>query len=249
MPKKRESDTLAQRRKAQADIIELKRMKEQAEQGTAATAEKKEKPKRKFSDFWYYNKFKLLAIVLATALISFAVADCIGRTNPDVQIVVYDNNLIPVNYIDEMTNYFESICPDLNGDGKVSVTLIDCTYQTGVSAAEYQQTKMQKLQSVIAADRKATLFITGEESYGFINGLVEEGFLEGRYSLPDEMYERLAALGVDIPPPSNLYISKRIINGTLFEGDKEAEIYSYYAEEFLKVLEEQKVNSYNEVGN
>ena len=233
----KENDTLRQRRKARESFLELKRMQNSNE------IEKEHKPYEneikpqgffgKLANFWEYYKAAVIGVLICAVVITVCCVQCASREEDDLRIVLFSNNMITDNQTLMLEDYFEAICEDYSGDGKVNVTIINCTFQTGSSTADYQNVKMQRLQSLIAVDTKATLFITTSETYAFVDGLTEDGFLSEYTALKEDVYDYVKE-DMGVPPPSDLVISLRKIEGTLFESKEEAILYNRRAVEFIE---------------
>lgn len=225
--KGRKSDTLRQRDKARRDFLELKKMQqENSEKNEERVAYSGEiKPitfAQKLSHFWYYYKVPVIAVALVIILVVFTCVQCAGREKSDVKIAIYDNNIVPNMYIQAIEEYFENYCEDYNGDGKVVVTVINCTFQTGGSTAQYQVTMQQKLQSIIVGDKETMMFITSDTGYDYLNSLTDVNLLEpDGIALSEEFYEKVT-LQQDIKMPQGLSLYCRNIKGTLIEKDETA---------------------------
>lgn len=241
MDKKKENDTLKQRRKAQESLLELKRMQASGEIEKEHKAYENEiKPKgffAKLTNFWDYYKAPVLISLFCLAIIIVCCVQCASRQEDDLRIVLFSNHIITDNQTAQLEQYFESICEDYSGDNKTNVTVVNCTFETGSSTADYQNVKMQRLQSLIAVDQKATLFITTAETYKYVDGLIEGGFLTDYTVLKDELYD-VVTVDMGVEPPKDLVISIRKIDGTLFDGKKEAEEYNNRAQRFLEAYKE-----------
>ncbi len=225
--KKKQSDTLAQRDKARKDFLELKKMQqensEKKENRVAYSGEIKPKTLgEKLSHFWYYHKIPVIAAVLVAALIAFVCVQCAGKVKSDAKIVIYDNKIVPDMYLGEIEEYFEQYCEDYNGDGEVTVTVMNCSFETGGSTAQYQVTMQQKLQSIIVGDKETMLFITSDTGYDYLNSLTDINLLEPEgIPLSDEFYEKVT-LHEEIKMPQGLSLYCRNIEGTLIEKDETA---------------------------
>ena len=233
----KENDTLRQRRKAQESLLELKRMQASNE------IEKEHKPYEneikpegffaKLANFWEYYKAVVIGVVICAVIITVCCVQCASREEDDLRIVLFNNNIVTDSQTLMLEDYFEAICEDYNGDGKVNVTVVNCTFQTGSSTADYQNLKMQRMQSLIAVDTKATLFITSSETYNFVDGLTEDGFLSDYTPLKEEIYDYVKD-DMGVPPPEDLVISIRKIEGTRFENKQEAIEYNRRSLDFIE---------------
>ncbi len=221
----RKSETLRQRDKARKDFLELKEMqKKAAEEGaTEHVAYSGEiKPKtftEKIRHFFYYYWPGIVGAIIVIAIVAVATVSCMNRRNPDIKIVVYDNRILADMYVSDIEDYFAKYCPDYNGDGEVVVSVINCTYETGKSTAQYQQTMMQRLQGIIVTDNECMLIITSEMGYDYFDEYLEMSLGEG-VPLPQSYYEE-CTLDSSLPIPDGMTLYCRDIKGTLIEN-KEA---------------------------
>lgn len=237
MDRKNENDTLKQRRKAQESLLELKRMQASGEiEKERKPYENEIKPQgffKKVANFWEYYKAAVIAVLFCVVVIAVCCVQCASRVEDDLRIVLFSNHIITDNQTAQLEEYFEALCEDYNGDNKTNVTVVNCTFETGSSTADYQNVKMQRLQSLIAVDKKAMLFITTTETYKYVDGLIESGFLSEYTVLKDDIYD-FVTVDMGVEPPKDLVISLRKIEGTLFDGKKEAAEYNRRSELFIE---------------
>lgn len=241
----KKSDTLSQRDKARRDFLELKEMQRKAaeEGATEHVAYSDEiKPKtfwEKVKHFWYYYKKAVVAIALAVAVLTWMTVSCINKKDPDLKIVIYDNRIVADMYIPYIEEYFEKHCPDYNGDGEVKVSVINCTFETGKSTAQYQNTMMQRLQSLIVTDEECMLIITGEAGYDYFTDYINGLTFCVETSLPASYYSE-CAVDKDLPLPSEVKMYCRDIKGTLIEGKEKSQKAVENGKDFIKIISEIK---------
>ncbi|MEE0945853.1 MAG: hypothetical protein U0M42_03355 [Acutalibacteraceae bacterium] len=243
--KKRQSDTLAQRDKARKDFLELKRMQlensEIKEEKVAYSGEIKPITfMEKLSHFWYYYKIPVIAVAVAVVFVVFMCAQCMNREKSDVKIAIYDSNIVPDMYMGAIEDYFEQFCQDYNGDGKVVVTVMNCSYQAGGSSAQYQLTMQQKLQSIIVGDKETMLFITSQSGYDYLNSLTDINLLSQENIPLDEDFYKAVTLQEDIKMPQGLSLYYRNIEGTLIENDETAVESSENCKSFFMAMSGEK---------
>ena len=220
----KKSETLSQRDKARKDFLELKEMQRKAAQEGASehiaySGEIKPKTfKEKVSHFFYYYWQAVVGVIVAVAVISVATVSCMNKRNPDIKIVVYDNRILADMYISAIEDYFAKYCPDYNNDGKVVVSVINCTYETGKSAAQYQQTMMQRLQGIIVTDKECMLIVTGKAGYDYFDEYLDMPLGDG-VALPQSFYDE-CTLDSNLPIPSGMSLYCRDIKGTLIEDNE-----------------------------
>lgn len=80
--------------------------------------------KKRWNNWWYYNKWYVVAAVVALALlIDFGHSVWVNRMNePDFQIA-YMGSMLPQDTVERLEQAFTELAPDANGDGQVIVTL------------------------------------------------------------------------------------------------------------------------------
>ncbi len=241
-PNNQKSETLRQRDKARKDFLELKKMQQQSEdekQAEHVPYSGEIKPdnfyKKVEHSFYYYGKITI-ACVLGLVVACIAVVSCFNRDNPDLRIVLYDAQIVPDIYLENIEEYFEKICPDYNNDGEVIVSVINCTYGAGKSTAQYQLNQQQKLQTLIAADDECMLFVAGQMGYDYImssSGVLEqEGIL-----LPESYYAQCQDYdNVILPGGVSIYLKK--IEGTNMANDSDSKANHKNAKDFMNRLKE-----------
>ena len=222
--KNHESETIRQQRKAREDFLELKRMQSgdstppplpSAETQTPKTA------KEKINNFWFYNRWIVLGVVFACLVLAVLLKQCLSKISYDICITVYTSSQLGTKDQNKIGEYFEKIADDTNGDGEVNVQIIDCSY-TGGGDWQYVYTVNTKLQALIAAEHKAMLFITDDNTYEYLqslggdNGLLDDTVMLGNdfYSFCEE--DDLLAL------PDDLKLSRRRIDKTVIGENKTA---------------------------
>lgn len=221
---KKVSDTLAQRKKAQESFLELKKAEQNAAASGGQTPPPPEKKpmtrKEKLANFWFYHKWALIAGVAFALVLAVTVRQCATRPKADLTVVLYSNEIVADQNADLLQEYFETLCPDFNGDGQVRVTIINCTYETGVSTGEYQLAKMQKLQSEIGFDSEAMLYLTNQEGYDYVDSISDADVLGDPRPFPTQITQEYV-LKTAVPCP-DLWVSVRNLAGTKWESDAAA---------------------------
>lgn len=204
-------------------------------------------------NFWYYYKYHTLITLFALVAVSVMVAQCATKTDYDYKIILAASTaeLAPAQITalcDELAAYGE----DLNGDGEVNVTLIDCSFSDEKSTYQTVMAKRQKLQSVLMNEEEALLIISDRACFEWIDEISENGFMEdlglsesdGRcFALDDTAFvaRAKAACYDGLAWPKELLISRRKVAGTLFEKRKNIEQSVANADAFLnKLMEENR---------
>lgn len=196
-----------------------------------------------FANFWYHNKIKFLAAVFALVLFTVAISQCVMVNNFDYKIVVYFNNTaLNDRQLEVVRNYFAKYGEDLNGDGRVNVGTINCTYYKDGDPNMAIAVK-QKLMITAMGDPMGILYLTDKDSFSDVDKVKEDvgGFFlnknlgeqEGKaYSLENsEVY----AYFYDNPEIqiNGLYLSERMVEDTVIEKDKKIDTYVSSSQKML----------------
>ena len=237
----KKSETLRQRDKAQRDFLELKEMQRRAaEEGQAEHIPYSGEIKpvtftEKVKHFFYYYWKSVVGIIAAIAVVSVATVSCLNKKEADLKIVIYDNRIVADMYVPYIEDYFEKYCPDYNGDGEVTVSVINCTYETGKSTAQYQQTIMQRLQGVIVTDRECMLVITSDAGYSYFTQYLADTMLSDGVDLPLSYYGE-CAVDENLPIPDGMKLYCRNIEGSLIADDETAKQAVKNGKDFIDII-------------
>ena len=101
-------------------------------------------------NFWWHNKIIIILVVFAIAVVSYITYDSLSRVKPDIKVMMTVNNGL-VNRTEEVADYFERFCPDINGDGEVNVQILSAplTEDTDdyVQIQKYQEVYLANMQT------------------------------------------------------------------------------------------------------
>lgn len=235
MAKKKVSDTLSQQRKARQDFLELKKM--QSEEAAVDDAPKIKTPltfKEKLQNFWFYYKIHTISIICAVLILIVGVSQCSAKTNWDMRVVYFSYSPILDEQIKPIGTYLEKISKDLNGDGEVNIQMINCSMIPGDNNTKYNQAVLTKVQSIIASEEKAMLFIFDSDSSDYFEAEALGDFFQTTLTLGDGFYRKTKNVGYD-PLPENLQIAVRRVEDTTLEKIKDS---GKIHKEALRILEE-----------
>ncbi len=203
--------------------------------------------KAKLENFWYHYKYFFLSgVFLFTALV-IVLFQCVSRPNYDYYfVIVTDSVELAPSQIQSLSDQLSSYGEDLDGDGEVAISLIDCSFNKDVSSYQMILAKKQKLQSVIMNEGDALIYITEKSCLEWINTEIGEDFFvdlnlseeDGRYfSLEDtELIKTAKELSNTSLWPENLLISRRKIKDTLIENTNGVEKARVAAEKYINKL-------------
>ena len=229
--RKNYNETLAQQRKARAELIKLK----QAQAGqiemknqTPLSAAMPKTASEKIKNVWYHDKWVIMGIIAVLALITFMCVECAKKEKYDLEAVTYAYSYIMDDQLKVIVEELEKYCEDIDGNGEVNIMSVNCSYaKNTASGASMQYTSSTKVQALLAADEQALLFITDSGAYEFLNGIDnEKALFEGEaVPIPESIYKKVKEkTGMDLP--EGLMLSYRRVSDTTLE--KEKDIKKYY---------------------
>lgn len=225
MADKKVSETIRQQRFAQKEFLELKKMESGEIKPEPKPSEIDSEPKTfkgKLSNIWYHFKWAIISVALAAVVISVCIAQCASRTDYDMKIVVYSESAyIPDELNNLMAEYIEKICPDINGNGKTDIQVINCSYSDKSTDAQNQILAKTKLQTSLAAEDSAFIYITDEKGLDYLNQIAEGVFHGESVKLDGDFYDYCNKNDL-MKLPDGLYISCREIEGAAIGKSKNA---------------------------
>lgn len=183
-------------------------------------------------NFWYHYKFYTIVVLVVVVTLAVSIAQCSTKTQYDYEIVLATNKVqMTTSQIDAIKNELLAYGEDQNGDGEVNILLIDCTIDENQSTHDVFTAKRQKLQAVLMNNTNVMMIISDADCFEWINELSDKGFIadtglpdgDGKCYLLDETSIMENAKKACDPNgkyewPKGTNISRRIIDGTLFEG-------------------------------
>ncbi len=236
----KKSDTLEQRKKAQKEFLELKKMQSGETAPPPKPSEEAIKPvtlRDKLSNFWFHYKVHTVLVLFLAVVIAICVSQCATRTEYDGKIILHTNKYYTSEQIGVLEEYFKPYFTDITGNGVVEIAVIDCSFNTeGTFDSSYVAGLSTRLQSSIAQDETAQLFIVDDVCHERLNSLSEnfsEFFIE-YIPLPEGAYA--AAEADEFTLPEGCVIGRRIIKDTTIERKKDIEKYERQAIEILEKL-------------
>lgn len=151
------------------------------------------------------------------------ITQCAAREKFDFIAVIYTHSAIESGRIEKIEEYIEQFAEDIDGDGKVSVQVVDCSIIEDGANSAMNQTAMSKLQAMIAAEPKAMLYIFDDKGYETLNSIVSDGlFGDEPLVLDEDFYKFCEGENEYQKLPDELKISYRRISDTLMAKDKTA---------------------------
>lgn len=235
----RKNDILEEQRRARQQFLELKKMQKGEMAPEPKPSEVALEPKtlgEKAKNYWYHFKWHTIAAIFMAVVISVLTVQCVNREKYDFKIVYFGYNSVLDTQLEKAEEYFEGYASDIDGDGKVNIMIVNCSF-TENSNASYANTMLTKLQSMIAAGDDTIMYIVDEKAEKYLSDIATEGFFEQEpIPLSKKFYQdtkdsRFGTL------PEGLKIGNRRVSGTMLEKNKKAKA---IFEECQKVLQKLK---------
>lgn len=244
MAERKTNEILEQQRKARREFIELKKM----QRGEMDTGPKPSEvaivpktPMEKLKNIWFHDKWYIIGITALIVVITVMVAQCVMREKYDLKAVAYSYYPITDDNIELISEYLEKYCDDTDGNGEVNIQVVNCTFSKESGDKQYQNTIATKLQAILAYDADTLLYITDDQSYDYLNSIVENGkIFEGEpVVLGDKFYEECNSKESLLPLPEGLQISCRVVEGTTIAENDNIKKYYEQSKNVLKGIEEE----------
>lgn len=101
----------------------------------------------KLGNFFYHNKYIVLAVAAIVLLFTFLIADIVNNTSPDVSIMIMANDSEFQFRTEDIEKLLEPYCEDFNGDGEVYVraSYLPAIYDENDPDSYYNQSYQTKL--------------------------------------------------------------------------------------------------------
>lgn len=238
------NEILEEQRRAREEFLKLKKMQHgemDAGPKPSEVAIVPKTPKEKAANFWFQYKWHTIGILLSLVILTVLVAQCATRPKYDLEVVYFTYTPVLDNQTEKIGEYIENFAEDINGDGEINVQVVNCSVSDTSTDIQYRNTMLTKVQSLIAADEKALLYITDEKSIEYFNNIASDsgGLFEGEpYAFGEEFYEATATEELG-SLPEGLQISCRRVADTVLEAKNDTVKYYDEANRILKALKEE----------
>ena len=237
--KKYDSGTLSQQKKAREEFLKLKKSNTENNNLQKISDSDVLLPKtfgEKFKNFWFYYRWAVLGTILTIVAISLFIAQCVSKTDYDLEVTLYTADFISDSDADIIQQYMEKYCEDINDDGEINVLINNCSYSTGGNT-QAELIANTKIHTIIAAEYKAVLFITDDTTRNYLNTVAgNNGFFENESFLLNDKFYEFCKNKDSSPLPNGLTISCRIINNTVMQKNKTAITCHESAQRLIKKL-------------
>lgn len=242
--KNKVSDTLRQRKFAQQEFLRLKKMQSGELDAGPKPSEVYSKPltfTEKIKNIWYHDKFAIAIISIIIAMITFLFVQCATKTEYDVKVVVFTHRITGDVNCERMGEYLKPFCKDINNDGEINISVINCTIEKSQGNTEHSFTTQHNLNTIIMKDANALLYITDDSSYNqMLDRTDDYAFLEGEpIEFQDDFYDFCKEADNLYTTPSGLQISCRTIDeSAIIADDENIDVYYDQAQTILNGLKE-----------
>lgn len=129
-----------------------------------------ETPKSKWENFWYHHKWTFWGVLFLVVALGIATVQVFTRDTPDYQVLLMSKS----GYVSQQTEALEALLApygeDLDGDGKVEVSVQSCLYSSDVSL-EYNSGPQMVTAHLAAGD--VVFFVWDESAYKMFTGSVQ----------------------------------------------------------------------------
>ena len=175
---------------------------------------------------WYHNKPGILCTAFFGFVIIFGLAQCVSKVEPDYKILLCANKYLTSDVRAAVEIYFEQFAEDINGDGEITVHVMDCT--KGSDNDQYNA-NMTTLMSELQMG-ESILIIADEYYYNYLtqNGNIfdtDENFDE-KDSMALKLYgtefDKFTDLTLDGFVTEDMMLYKRLTDGTDSGSGKKA---------------------------
>lgn len=240
MADKKTNEILEEQRRAREEFLKLKMMQKGELDAGPKPSELTVAPKtakEKAQNFWFHNKWQTIGVIFLVITLTVLIAQCATKPKYDLEIVYFTYSPVLDIQLDKVAEYFEDISPDINGDGEVNISVINCSMPKNSANTQYNNTIYTKLQAMLVADEKAMLFITDDDSEKYFDNISEDAeIFEKTVALGEEFYKATASDEYG-DFPKDLKISCRYLSETMMSDKKEAQNVHKSAMEILEKID------------
>ncbi len=147
-----------------------------------------------FENLWYHYKWLILIVLALVTLIIISVWQIWEKGDPDIHVLFIGQNYITAEGRKEAEATLDKISDDYNGDGKLSMDLVELTVTTIPGQSYdyvYQQDALTRFETEIRAGM-STIFIVEESFYEKIkdNGLAAPlSVVFGEENVPENAFD------------------------------------------------------------
>ena len=201
-------------------------------------------------NYWYHYKWPTIIVCVLALSLTVSIAQCTARPSYDYNVVIaFQSVELAPAQITAFETELSKYGTDQNGDGQVLVRVIDCSFNKDATYYGMALSKRQKLQTVLTSEQNMLIILSDKEAYEWLSGIRDEGFMAnmglpedgGKYfSLTEtEFYKNVKGAVSSVATwPKELRLSRRIVEGTLIENDKDVDKSMKTADDFIAAIVE-----------
>ena len=234
-----DNEILEEQRKARENFLQLKKMQQGEMKPDPKPSEVAVAPKtfkEKMQNYWFHFKWHTIGVVFLVVVISILTVQCATKEKYDYTAVLFAHEGCIDIQTEKLAEYLEKYTTDINGDGKVNVNIINCSFTEG-GDRQYKSNMLTKVQTQIIGNKDSVIYVVDKRAYDYLQKTIEGGIFEGEPLVLDEEFYKFTENKDFGKLPDGLMLTLRRIKGTTFEKDEKAvKIYS----ECEKVLEKIK---------
>lgn len=152
-------------------IEESEEIKEEHEQKRELTG------LEKIANIWYHDKVWICFGAFIVLVLIFMIYDAASKVDPDITIImICDNGLQNGTQTEKLEQMIAAYTPDLNGDGEVKVTIMNCPLNSGVYNTTYSTNSDKVVANLMSGE--IIMFITDSSADDMYVNIMDSGLSE-----------------------------------------------------------------------
>lgn len=236
-----DNEILEEQRRAREEFLQLKKMQNgeiKPEPKPSEIAIKPKTFKEKLQNYWFHYKWHTISAFFSVVIIAFLVAQCANREKYDYTVVLFSYKSCFDVQTEKIEEYLENYSTDLDGDGKVNVSVINCSFNND-GDLQYKNSMFTKVQAQIFGNKEAVMFMVDKDAYDYMQNVVDGGIFQNEpIVLGEDFYNKTETEGLG-KLPEGLMLALRRVNGTMLENEERTKaVYN----ECKNVIEKIKAN-------
>ncbi len=235
------SDFLKEKEEQQRRVVELNKMRQglvDVPERVVVDATPKTK-KEKWEHFWYYNKWYVIVAAILALFTALCISQCSNRTKYDYTAMLFCDYELSDIQTEDIADSLARFGEDVNGDGKVLVDVINCSYDKNTDYSA-RTSKTSKIQANLT-NQEVLLYITDDHAFDYYTGTLFEDFFvnlnlpakDGTAIILNDKFYQWGADDIGLPDSLTLQISRRAVANTTIENHKGVEQNAKNADKLL----------------
>lgn len=140
------------------------------------------KDKEYWQNFWFFNKYSILAIFIALIMLISGITRCNNLKRPDAGIVIITSNNIAPERLSEVHSRYSELIKDINEDNEATLNIVEISFSKNAPDEVEAANAMRINNEVLNGDSSV---IIGEyelinqflKKMGFLHHLLKVNFL------------------------------------------------------------------------